>query len=51
MDETESKLNNNLNNISETEIKKQSIPPAVADLDEQWVRDYIEQFGNPPSFF
>lgn len=27
------------------------IPPAVVDPDEVWVKEYIEQFGDSPSFF
>lgn len=30
---------------------RQQIPPAVADPNEEWVKEYIEQFGTPPSFF
>ena len=26
------------------------IPPTY-DIDEEWVQDYIEQFGTEPSFF
>ncbi|MCI9388618.1 MAG: hypothetical protein HFH54_02900 [Lachnospiraceae bacterium] len=29
----------------------QKILPAEADPDEEWVKEYIEQFGSPPSFF
>ncbi len=25
--------------------------PASYDLDEEWVKEYIEQFGEEPSFF
>lgn len=27
------------------------LPPPVYDVDEEWVQDYIEQFGTEPSFF
>ena len=28
-----------------------ALPPPVYDVDEEWVRNYIEQFGSEPSFF
>ena len=28
-----------------------ALPPPVYDADEDWVLNYIEQFGSEPSFF
>ena len=27
------------------------IPPAQYDVTDEWVKDYIDQFGEEPSFF
>lgn len=34
----------------ENEERRQFTPP-IYSLEEEWVVDYIEQFGNEPSFF
>ena len=31
--------------------KENPIPPAQYDEMEEWVKEYIEQFGTEPSFF
>ncbi len=31
--------------------KEFPIPPAQYDETEEWVKEYIEQFGTEPSFF
>ena len=36
--------------LTEAAQKKQSSPPAYS-RDEEWVREYIKQFGEEPSFF
>lgn len=28
-----------------------ALSPPVYDVDEEWVQNYIEQFGTEPSFF
>lgn len=35
---------------SEDEEKKEDTPPTYS-IDEKWVLDYVEQFGEEPSFF
>ena len=31
--------------------EEKPIPPATYDRDEKWVQDYIDQYGEEPSFF
>lgn len=41
-------------NIENTKVKEQEsrkIPTVTFSHDEAWVKEYIEQFGEEPSFF
>lgn len=57
MDSKENKkqdVDNIERNIENTKVKEQEsrkIPTATFSHDEAWVKEYIEQFGEEPSFF
>ena len=34
-----------------TEEEQIILTPAIFDVNEEWVQDYIKQFGTEPSFF
>ena len=39
------------NDEQHSEKQPSFLPPAQYDESEQWVQEYIEQFGSEPSFF